>query len=286
MQFCIFVKFSCYVAFNIIRKYFERVLFTLSNDRIMNIHQITFSPTGGTRRVSEMLCQGMGNEIILTDLCVKAADIHLPDINENDLAVIAMPVFAGRVPALAVERLHKVNSHGAKCVVIAVFGNRAYDDALLEMRDVASAMGFRVIAAVAAVAEHSIIRKYGKGRPDADDEQILRQFGAEILRKTSGNDYSMPQVPGKHPYKQGGKVPYPKGRRGCNRCGVCANQCPADAIPLSDPKRVDTAKCISCMRCVSVCPVGARSIGAVMNFLATQGLKKVCATRKENELYL
>ena len=143
--------------------------------------------------MSEMLCQGMGNEIIFTDLCVKAADIHLPDINENDLAVIAMPVFAGRVPALAVERLRKVNSHGAKCVVIAVFGNRAYDDALLEMRDVASAMGFRVIAAVAAVAEHSIIRKYGKGRPDADDEQILRQFGAEILRKTSGNDDSMPK---------------------------------------------------------------------------------------------
>ncbi len=252
----------------------------------MKIHQIIFSPTGGTRRVSESLCQGMDKESILTDLCVKAADIQLPHIQEDDLAIIAMPVFAGRVPALAVERLRMVKPNGAKCVVVAVFGNRAYDDALLEMQDVATEIGFRVIAAVAAVAEHSIIRKYGKGRPDANDEQILRQFGAEILRKTSGNDYSMPQVSGKYPYKQGGKVPYPKGRRGCNRCGVCANQCPADAIPLSDPKRVDTAKCISCMRCVSVCPVGARSIGAVMNFLATQGLKKVCATRKENELYL
>ena len=48
----------------------------------------------------------------------------------------------------------------------------------------------------------------------------------------------------------------------------------------------DTAKCIACMKCVSVCPTGARSIGAVMNFLATQGLKKVCATRKENEMYI
>ena len=93
-------------------------------------------------------------------------------------------------------------------------------------------------------------------------------------------------VPGNRPYKQGGKVPQPKGRRGCNRCGVCAKQCPADAIPLSDPKTVDTAKCISCMKCVSVCPTGARGIGVVMNFLATQGLKKVCATRKENEMYI
>ena len=252
----------------------------------MNIHRIIFSPTGGTRRVSEILSQGMGVDSVVTDLCVKAADIQLPNIHEDDFAVIAMPVFAGRVPALAVERLRMVKSNGAKCVVVAVFGNRAYDDALLEMQDVASEMGFRVIAAVGAVAEHSIIRKYGKGRPDADDEQTLRHFGADIMGKAEGDDCTMPKVPGNRPYKQGGKVPQPKGRRGCNRCGVCAKQCPADAIPLSDPKTVDTAKCISCMKCVSVCPMGARGIGVVMNFLATQGLKKLCASRKENELYI
>ena len=252
----------------------------------MKVHQIIFSPTGGTRRVSEILCQGIGKETILTDLCVKATDIHLPDIHENDFVVIAMPVFAGRVPSLAAERLRKVYSHGAKCVVVAVFGNRAYDDALLEMRDIATEMGFRVIAAVAAVAEHSVVRKYGRGRPDVDDEHKLRQFGSDIISKAERDDCSLPQVPGNRPYKKAGNVPQPKGRRGCNRCGVCANQCPADAIPISDPQKVDTSKCISCMRCISVCPVGARSIGAVMNFLATQGLKKVCATRKENELYL
>ena len=252
----------------------------------MKIHQIIFSPTGGTQRANEILCQGMDKECVVTDLCVKAADIRLPNIQEDDLAVIAMPVFAGRVPALAVERLRMVNPNSAKCVVVAVFGNRAYDDALLEMQDVATEIGFRVIAAVAAVAEHSIIRKYGKGRPDADDEQTLRQFGAEIMSKAEAIDCAMPPVPGNRPYKKGGKVPHPKGRRGCNRCGVCANQCPTDAIPLSNPKAVESKKCISCMRCVSVCPTGARSIGKIMIFLATQGLKKVCATRKENELYL
>ena len=141
--------------------------------------------------MSEILCKGMDKESIMTDLCVKAADIQLPLIHEDDLAVIAMPVFAGRVPALAVERLQKVKPHGAKCVVVAVFGNRAYDDALLEMQDVATEIGFRVIAAVAAVAEHSIIRKYGKDRPDADDEQTLRHFGADIINKAERNDCTM-----------------------------------------------------------------------------------------------
>lgn len=89
----------------------------------------------------DKLCLGMGNDRVVTDLCVKAADIQMPDIHEEDLAVIAMPVFAGRVPAMAVDRLQRVNAHGAKCVVVVVFGNRAYDDALLELQDVATAMG-------------------------------------------------------------------------------------------------------------------------------------------------
>ncbi len=253
----------------------------------MNIHQIIFSLTGGTRRVSEILCHGMNVESgVVTDLCVNAADIQLPNIHEDDLAVIAMPVFAGRVPTLAVERLRMVKPNRVKCVVVAVFGNRAYDDALLEMKDIAIEMGFRVIAAVAAVAEHSIIRKYGKNRPDDDDEQMLRNFGADIMHKAECDGCSTPQVPGNRPYKQGGQVPQPKGRHSCNRCGVCAKHCPADAIALSDPKKVEPTKCISCMKCVSVCPTGARGIGVVMNFLATQGLKRVCATRKGNELYL
>lgn len=152
--------------------------------------------------MSEILCQGMGKESVVTDLCVKAADIQLPNIQEDDLAIIAMPVFAGRVPALAVDRLRMVKPNSAKCVVVAVFGNRAYDDALLEMQDVASEIGFRVIAAIAAVAEHSIIRKYGKGRPDANDEQTLRQFGTDIICKAGSDDCTMPQVPGNRPYKK------------------------------------------------------------------------------------
>ena len=176
----------------------------------MNIHQIIFSPTGGTRRVSEVLCHGMDVESVVTDLCVKSADIQLPDIHEDDLAVIAMPVYAGRVPALAVERLRMVKAHGARCVVVAVFGNRAYDDALLEMQDIASETGFRVIAAVAAVAEHSIIRKYGKGRPDADDEQTLQNFGADIMRKAENDDCTIPKLPGNRPYKKAARYLNPK----------------------------------------------------------------------------
>lgn len=148
----------------------------------MTIHQIAFSPTGGTRRVSELLCSGIETKSILTELCVKEEELCLPSIAAGDLVVVSMPVYAGRVPALAVERLNAVESNGATCVIVAVYGNRAYEDALVEMQDVATAQGFNVVAAVAANAEHSICRMYGAGRPDAADAGELASLAEPFLR--------------------------------------------------------------------------------------------------------
>lgn len=112
------------------------------------IHQITFSPTGGTRRVSELLCKAMEAESNITELCTKQENLSYPQVSADDLVIISMPVYAGRVPALAVERLKGIKANGAKCVIVAVYGNRAYEDALVEMQDVCTEMDFRVIAAV------------------------------------------------------------------------------------------------------------------------------------------
>ena len=126
-----------------------------------------------------------------------------------------MPVYAGRVPALAVERLKGVKANGAKCVIVAVYGNRAYEDALLEMQDVATEIGFQVIAAVAAIAEHSICRMYGAGRPDDEDAKVLASFGLDIINKVNDTQSFGPLVlPGNRPYKQGCLGPYPTANDG------------------------------------------------------------------------
>lgn len=252
----------------------------------MKIHQIIFSPTGGTRRVCEYICEGIGKEVLCTDLCVKEDQIRIPDILQDDLVVIAMPVFAGRVPALAVERLRRIGSNNARCVIVAVYGNRAYDDALLEMQDVATDMGFRVIAAVGAIAEHSIARVYAAGRPDAADRMVLADFGAAILNKVEGTSIDKPlALPGNRPYRAGNSGPFPVADESCTGCGTCYEQCPADAIPADDFRSVNKEACISCMRCISVCPSGARGIGQVAT-MVTEKLKPLCTVRKNNELFI
>ena len=142
-----------------------------------------------------------------------------------------MPSYGGRVPAVAVERLGMVHGNGARTVLVCVYGNRAYEDTLVELEDAAKQAGFQVIAAVAAIAEHSIARQFATGRPDAQDEAQLSDFAKQIQHKLSVADTSEPTIPGNRPYKKAGGIGMvPKATKECTNCGVCAAECP---IPVS-----------------------------------------------------
>ncbi len=253
----------------------------------MKLYNIVFSPTGGTKKVSALLTDALDGEVALVDLTDSKQDFHTVSLTQEDVAVISVPSYGGRVPAVAVKRLCMVHGNGARAVLVCVYGNRAYEDTLVELEDAAKQAGFQVIAAVAAIAEHSIARQFAAGRPDAQDAKQLYEFARQIQAKLSAGDSTEPSVPGNRPYKKaGGAGMVPKPTKACTKCGVCAAECPVQAIDKENPKKVDEKACISCMRCISVCPHSARKVNPVMLSAASLMLKKVCSERKDCELFL
>jgi len=248
----------------------------------MNVVEIIFSPTGGTEKAADIIAKQWSDNAVKIDLSDSEADFANCCFTEDDMVLIAMPSFGGRAPADAIGRLKNITGNGAKCTLVCVYGNRAYEDTLVEMEDTAKGCGFRVIAAVAAIAQHSIIPSYAANRPDESDKRQLESFAEQILQK---ND-TVISIPGNRPYKKGGGAGLvPKVGKKCVKCRICAEKCPVKAIDDNNFS-ADGKKCISCMRCVKKCPQGARTVNGAMVSVAALAIKKACSVRKENELFL
>lgn len=250
------------------------------------LYNICFSPTGGTKKVADILAGELFHEQTIIDLCDPAFDGA--SLTAEDVAIIAIPSYAGRVPCTATERMAKVQGNGAKATLLCVYGNRAFDNTLAEMKDQADKAGFLPIAAVAALAEHSMVRKVAAGRPDAGDVAVLKDMAVKIKVRLDSGDITPVSVPGSVPEKPignfGGKMA-PKATDDCTHCGICAEKCPTQAI---DPGTMEAGKdkCIGCMRCISVCPSDARKMSVIIESLGGVALSVLCSQRQENELFL
>ena len=250
----------------------------------MAFYQITFSPTGGTAKTAETLASAMAEKRIFIDLLRPVPETSL---TAEDICLIAVPSFGGRIPTTCAERLQKISANGARAILVCVYGNRAYEDTLSELQDVLVSRGFYCIAAVAAIAEHSIIREFGAGRPDAADREQLAAFAKRIREKLSTPIEEPLAVPGEHgTYKPYQNTPFiPAETDACIHCGTCAEACPTAAIG-DMPEKVDPARCIKCMRCEAVCPTGARKLEGKIYAALRERLAAVCSIRRENELFL
>lgn len=250
--------------------------------------QIVFSPTGGTQKVADILTKSLTNTYTTVDLSDRTDDFSQYRFDADDLCLVAVPSFGGRVPGIAMERIKKITGGNARAILVVVYGNRAYKDTLLELKNGLKGSGFRCVAAVTAIAEHSIFHQFATGRPDARDKEKLISLAGQIHDSlTLGAVTDDVLVPGNAKYKEfKGSSLAPKADDRCNGCGLCAQKCPVGAIPADDPSKIDADRCIGCMRCIALCPQEARHVNKMLLVAGAQKLKKACAARKHNDIFI
>lgn len=206
---------------------------------------------------------------------------------KGDVVIVAAPVFSGRIPALVSEKLSKLDGRGKTAVTAVVYGVRAYEDALLELNDVMESAGFKIAASCALVAQHSIVKEIGRGRPDEADIKEIKSFAGDALVRIESGERGAVSVPGNRPYREGGKSgATPIALPDCRGCGHCASVCPTEAIRILDGAPVtDSKKCIMCMACVAKCPARSRVLPTEVLNRLTEKLGAFRDVRRENEFF-
>lgn len=256
---------------------------------IQSTASVYFSATGNTAKIAKTITDKLGGarSIDVTDFSQRETS---EKFSSNDLVVFGAPVFGGRIPACSAERFSLFIGDNTPAIVFVSYGNREYEDALIELCDIVCARGFIPVAAAAFVAEHSIMREFAAGRPDKLDIMEIESFSKRCLQRLNGvssaSELPNISVKGNREYREYATLPLtPSADSKCTSCGTCAQKCPVGAIPADAPKTTNAKTCISCMRCVSVCPNGARSVSKLKLSVAKTKLRKALSSAKANELF-
>jgi len=257
---------------------------TMDFNRVYNAY---FSPSGSTKKITSAVASVISDTITSIDF-LNGPKTELSGIDKNDVLIIGMPVFAGRIPQVCVPYIKNLKGTNTPAVALVVYVNRAYGDALLELCDLLDEQGFRVIGAGAFVAEHSLFKQVAHGRPDNEDFSQIIRFASVCSQKLEEFEGFSEQlsIKGSRPYSPPRKISIgPKTVSKCSDCGVCAKLCPVGAIDYRDPFKTDIDKCISCTACIAACPIGARSFRGFKYNTAEKVFIKKCSSRIEPEWF-
>jgi ferredoxin len=266
---------------------------------IRTVSVLFFSPTGTTEKAARAFAEGTGIPHEIIDLTMRETRRSFTrSFTANELVIAGLPVYGGRLPMNVEDFFSGLKGNGTPAVALVMYGNRAYEDALIELKIRLEERGFRVIAGAAFIGEHTFSKKIATGRPNEDDLGTAREFGSKTMATMGQPNSGILMVKGNYPFAAKGFNPTQPGgpltthsrivtMEECTHCGLCVENCPWGAIGSDDAVSTDNSRCMHCLRCIKICPVGARRIiGEKYPELLAEFEKRLNATRKEPELFL
>lgn len=266
------------------------------------LNAMYFSPTGTTKGVIDEIFHTIikesqfekGKTVDFTPLKERERGQYF---NEEDVVLIGLPVYAGRVPNILLKYLNSIKGKDTLAVPLVLYGNRDYDDALIELNDILVNNGFKVIGAGSFIGEHSFSRTLAKDRPDKLDLNIAREFGKSISEKLIAGKYNEINIKGSRPYRpyyipkdeEGNPVDIrkvtPKTDENCIDCKICAEVCPMASIDYDHVDRL-IGICIKCGACIKACPTSSKYFDDIDFLRHKHELEDELKVRKEPEIFL
>ncbi|WP_298522083.1 4Fe-4S binding protein [uncultured Methanobrevibacter sp.] len=250
-----------------------------------NVIEVFFSPSSTTKKVVEQVSSNFDGNKETYDL------LNFNDSKEfsgTDIAIVGMPVFAGRIPKSGRARLEKIKGNNTKAIAIANYGNAHVSDALLELVEILRENGFDVLAAATTVSHHSIFDGVAVGRPDSDDIEKINEFAKKCIGKIESGESLESEIPGNKPYVDYKQLPFEIScdESICAFCYDCVSICPEKAIPDDDPISTDLDLCSRCTACINICPEDARKFSGDAFEAKKPEFESANSERKEIEFFL
>lgn len=248
------------------------------------LSKIYFSPSGTTEKIVTEIAKNFNISQENYDLLSFDESKEF----ENELVIIGIPVFNGRIPKTACERLSKMKAKNTKAIVVLNYGNMDYGDALLELTELLKENNFKIVGVATTVSQHSQFGEIARNRPDENDLKKINEFSRNIIEKLETNSLNEIFVGGYKPYQTYTTPNFEVkcDEEKCTQCMDCFYTCPEDAIDESTPMRTNMSDCTSCSTCINVCSEGARSFGGPKYYIDYQNAIEDSFERKEAEFYL